>query len=224
MPSPRLHVEPGERDHDRCGDGRNHGEREERRDAIRRGGPASAARLAQRMARPATSTTNQPVPAARARRGRAGRARRPRGRDRRRATAGRGARPGPGPRSTAPSLDRDHEHRREVDEDAGAAEQREDDEPEPEDGRVELEVAAEAAGDSCDQRVAGAALEALDLGRVCDVFFMPQVAVATSCVYSGSPWSDPRMYPRPGRAEPLSRTRVPLHRCRRPAPGRSLAR
>ena len=94
------------------------------------------------------------------------------------------------------ALDRNHEDGREVDEDAGAAEQREDDEAEPEDGRVELEVAAEAAGDTCDQGVGRAALEALDLGRVCDVFIhASRLTRGACCVYSGSPWSDPRLYP-----------------------------
>ena len=50
-----------------------------------------------------------------------------------------------------------------VDEDPRAAEQREDDEPEPEDGRVEVEVASEAAADAGDPFVVRAALEPLDL-------------------------------------------------------------
>ena len=62
------------------------------------------------------------------------------------------------------------EHRCEVDEDARAAEQRQDDDPEPEDGRVEVEVAPEAAADAGDPFVVRAALETLDRGGMCDVF------------------------------------------------------
>ena len=48
------------------------------------------------------------------------------------------------------TLDRDDEHGGQVDEDPGAAEQRQDDEAEAEDGRVEVEVPTEAAGDAGD--------------------------------------------------------------------------
>ena len=89
--------------------------------------------------------------------------------------------------------------RGEVDEDPGAAEQREDDEPEPEDGRVELEVAAQSASDACDHGVGGAALEAPDLGCVCDVLVhASRVPGRAGRVYSASPWSDPQRYPRFG--------------------------
>ena len=42
--------------------------------------------------------------------------------------------------------------------------------PQPEDGRVEVEVATEAAGDTGEHLVGRAALEARDLGRGCGVF------------------------------------------------------
>ena len=66
------------------------------------------------------------------------------------------------------ALVRDDEHGCEVDEEPCAAEQRQDDEPEPEDCGVDVEVAAETAGDAGDDTAGGAALEALHLRGMCE--------------------------------------------------------
>ena len=93
---------------------------------------------------------------------------------------------------------------REVDEDPRAAEQREDDEPEPEDGRVEVEVASEAAADAGDPFVVRAALEPLDLGGVCDVFaHVSRLPASRPGGYPASPWSDPQRYSRVAMGEKL---------------------
>ena len=141
--------------------------------AIRR--PRLPRRLAQRIASPATSSRTQPAPAL----GQSS--------PRERRTSGGDAdqaEPDEGPGAVAAlgehlcrdrlllALVRDHEHGGEVDEEPGAAEQRQDDEAEAEDCGVEVEVAAETAGDAGDDTVGGAALEALDLRGMCDVVLM----------------------------------------------------
>ena len=86
------------------------------------------------------------------------------------------------------------EQRGEVDQDPGAAEQRQDHEPESEEHRVQVEVPAEAAGDTGDDAVGGA-LEALDVRGMCDVFaHVSRVPTGRPDGYPDSPWSDPQRY------------------------------